>query len=612
MAWRPIAEPLQVRGSSGLASGRLQGFGGPLRPTGPSRSLRKPGRAERGLPFLGSSERLGDSHNGNFLGLVELLSKYDSLLVEHVAQVRNAQENGVRLQVHYLSSRIQNEFIEICGSFVQRSIIQEVLEAKYFAIAVDATPDCSHQEQLSFIIRYVRREAKSFVIEERFLGFHEFSIKTGEEIATEILEVLERLNLNFQDCVGQAYDNGSNMAGKYAGVQAILKGKNGNCIFSSCANHTLNLVGTNCAEACNEAITFFGTIQKMFNVFSASPSRWEVLKKNVPASLHAVSKTRWSARIDSVKPIANHFDGIRTAVSEISEFKNLTAECKADVRGIKKYLNTFECVVMSSIWIKLLTMIHEINLVIESRNATLDVERGNIDQLRTDISNFREKWNNILQECRHVSVKLGVSDTFITRRGCLTQEDAEKDFRVNVFFKIIDLVIVGLTRRFSAVREICELFDFLWKFQHFNEDELIQKCTRFHLRYSKHISRDEIQSEVLLLKRIFDTNFKLISPSPKEIADQLLNLNLENVFPNLLIALRIFLSLPATVASNERSFNILKRIKSFFRSTMAQERLNGLAMININHDKAKLLDFSCIIQEFAEKKARKAFLNVNT
>ena len=68
------------------------------------------------------------------------------------------------------------------------SIIDEIKSAKYFSIAVDGTPDCSHKEQLSFIIRYVRIDLKNyqFSIEERFLGFLEFSNKTGKEIAQAI------------------------------------------------------------------------------------------------------------------------------------------------------------------------------------------------------------------------------------------------------------------------------------------------------------------------------------------------------------------------------------------------------------------------------------------
>ena len=38
---------------------------------------------------------------------------------------------------------------------------------------------------------------------------------------------------------------------------------------------------------------------------------------------------------------------------------------------------------------------------------------------------------------------------------------------------------------------------------------------------------------------------------------------------------------------------------------MLQERLNELAMLNINCDMAREMDFSRLIEKFAEKKARK-------
>ena len=69
---------------------------------------------ERGLAFRGDSEKIGDTHNGNFLGILELLARYDPLLQEHVGKVKSAQEKGTRLQAHYFSPESQNEYKYLC------------------------------------------------------------------------------------------------------------------------------------------------------------------------------------------------------------------------------------------------------------------------------------------------------------------------------------------------------------------------------------------------------------------------------------------------------------------------------------------------------------------
>ena len=44
---------------------------------------------------------------------------------------------------------------------------------------------------------------------------------------------------------------------------------------------------------------------------------------------------------------------------------------------------------------------------------------------------------------------------------------------------------------------------------------------------------------------------------------------------------------------------------------MGQERLNGLAMLNINCGIARKIDFSNMIAAFSEQKAKKAFVKIN-
>ena len=79
--------------------------------------------------------------------------------------------------------------------------------------------------------------------------------------------------------------------------------------------------------------------------------------------------------------------------------------------------------------------------------------------------------------------------------------------------------------------------------------------------------------------------------------------------PNTAVASRILLTLPVTVASGERSFSKLKRIKTYLRSTIGQERLSGLALIAIENEIAKEIDLKEVIREFAQIKARRVVVN---
>ena len=63
--------------------------------------------------------------------------------------------------------------------------------------------------------------------------------------------------------------------------------------------------------------------------------------------------------------------------------------------------------------------------------------------------------------------------------------------------------------------------------------------------------------------------------------------------------------MPVTVASAERSFSKLKLIKNFMQSTMTQERLCDLALLSIECEIAKVVDFKEIINDFANLIVRK-------
>ena len=78
-------------------------------------------------------------------------------------------------------------------------------------------------------------------------------------------------------------------------------------------------------------------------------------------------------------------------------------------------------------------------------------------------------------------------------------------------------------------------------------------------------------------------------------------------YPNVSVAYRILLTIPVTVASAERSFSKLKLLKNCLRSTMLQERLNGLATCCIEKDILDRIDLDTLINDFASRNARRSF-----
>ena len=62
--------------------------------------------------------------------------------------------------------------------------------------------------------------------------------------------------------------------------------------------------------------------------------------------------------------------------------------------------------------------------------------------------------------------------------------------------------------------------------------------------------------------------------------------------------LRILLTLPVSVASAERSFSSLRRLKTWLRNQMGQERLTGLALLNAHREIE--VDVDKVIDRFAK------------
>jgi len=89
-----------------------------------------------------------------------------------------------------------------------------------------------------------------------------------------------------------------------------------------------------------------------------------------------------------------------------------------------------------------------------------------------------------------------------------------------------------------------------------------------------------------------------------ELLQLILTYSLQEIYPNIEIALRIFLTLPVTAESCEKSFSKLKLTNNYLRSSMAKERLSELAIIFIERHIPTTLNYDDVIDQFATSKVR--------
>jgi hypothetical protein len=287
----------------------------------------------------------------------------------------------------------------------------------------------------------------------------------------------------------------------------------------------------------------------------------------------------------------DNYDELLTFLSDFSKTEHNDAGSKAN--EFFKQLKTADTFIMLKIVISIFKHMEITNTVLQSKSLNFKLSVQILNTLEDTISNLRDTFHILWKSAKNEwsDLKLDAPKESRKRKKPQKYEDeVTKSFEFSpeskynqIYKEIIDHILSGLQLRFNS-----EIRSFLCNVEMFLIDSKISPeiiCTFY---------KDDINIDKLKLHRdMFHDIIKGQGLIVLSFADIL------NIFKNksylvihltdLRKCIQLILTVPVTTCTTELSFSMLRRLKTYTRSTMTQTRLNDLnSLLKKNYGTSKL------------------------
>ncbi|VEN50714.1 unnamed protein product [Callosobruchus maculatus] len=537
-------------------------------------------------------------NEGNFRELLRFrINSGDNILKHHLETTSS--------KATYISSVTQNQIIGSCGEEILHQILCKIKSGKYYSVIFDETTDVSHASQMSVVLRYVDKGGDP---QESFVGFldchatnydsttHEPYL-SGEVLANTVTKFLKSHDLNPSYCVGIGTDTCNLMLGEQKGAVTELQKYFVNALRCPCKNHALNLSISKCnnVQAVRNSL---GTISEVVAFFNASSKRSFVLKSVNEEKLKSLCETRWIDRHQSVIKFKGSLTQIVECLSIISQWRDLDSASKANC--LKASILTLTFLVSLHCLTEVLSITINLSKILQLKSISKQYAdgliKGVIDTLKDKRQHATEIFETIFKEVEKNAIELEVP--VVLPRLTKSQKNrpnpevktCEEYYRITVFIPLLDNIIEDLQMRFGDSNMLIFDFNILIPEVIISADFCeVNQALRNISGYLSKIHNDSedcndyiytsIRGETDLYKTMWQS--QELDDIPNSIDSSFKKCD-PNIFPFIKKSLQIALTWPSSVATAERSFSSLRRLKTWLRSNMSQDRLVGLALLHVH------------------------------
>ncbi|XP_078545046.1 zinc finger MYM-type protein 1-like [Lissotriton helveticus] len=379
------------------------------------------------------------------------------------------------------------------------------------------------------------------------------------------------------------------MSGNLGGVQKRIRDVYPNAHFVHCYAHQLNLIMQQAVSKIRETRVFFQDIGGIATFFTRSPKRTEALHEIVDKSVPRGSSTRWNFHIRTVNLIFEEREGLEKCFVAISSREDFDRTSQNEAHGFLRTLQDKE-------FQFLLFLFHDIMSHVDGLYEQLQRKEIDTVSVKAVTSAFVQKIMEVRDGVDDLESKLPEHSIFANRRQNITS-------LVRIGKEICDIVIVQAKERFSFTKHLVtatllQSKEFARYDESFPERALNQAVEAYPM-----LKKEQLRTELTVL---YGMPVYRKATSALSLLRLIHKLHMEN--SETVTLLKIAITTPMTTVEAERCFSALKRIKTFLRNTMLEERLNALAMLSVESKLVqKIPDFNMqVIDKFATLKDRRA------
>lgn len=516
----------------------------------------------------------------------------------------------------YTHHDVQNELLNIMATEVLRSKVSTIQERKFFSIMADEGTDVSNIEQLSFCLRSVDSE---FNVSEDFIGFYELTNIKSETIVKAIKDILLRCHLSLENCRGQTYDGASNMMGKRSGVSTKILEEQPKAVATHCQGHSLSLAIKTLTKDCRILSETMGTVGEICVLVKYSPKRETMLgaiMENIEGEfeelrpgyqkLDKLCATRWTVRSKCFKKILENYQALLELWDQ-SLAEQLDSDTKARIIGCKSQMESFKFYFGLMLSQRLYSITDNLSKTLQKEKmsalkgkelADLTVKTFEGMRNERDFNLFYEKTKSSASKIEAVSAPTVPRKRkrpnysillYVTGNPEATaphyHPQTPYDHYKPIYFEALDSIVAAIKERFDqrAFKTFMEAEQLFLKA--IKKEDITVELNTLETKFSGDYDNDSLNAELQLLPTIFNND----PVNLDEVVEVLRSLSQEKrkLISNTVTLLRIVLTNGATSATPERSFSMMRRIKTWLRSRMTQKRLNSLCIL---HDNKTLLD----------------------